>query len=280
MHLKRLEQRILKAVNRANRDFGLIGEGDRILVALSGGKDSWGMLWALRKLQAAAPFDFDLFAFHLDQGQPGHNDATLEAYLQQEAMPYEIERQNTYTRVIERTEPGKVFCVWCARFRRAILYKAATRHGCNKVALGHHRDDTIETLLLNILFSGQIKAMPPRLVADDKAHEVIRPLIYVPEQELVELSQQKQFPLLPCSLCGSQDAQRKYVKRLLDQLSADSRHVRGNLLAALGQVYPSHLFDKRLNPLYKSSSGPIDPGIDDESHSDPSEENDGAGSGR
>jgi tRNA 2-thiocytidine biosynthesis protein TtcA len=262
MHTKRLEQRILQAVNRANRDFGLIGEGDRILVALSGGKDSWGLLWALRKLQAAAAFSFELFAFHLDQGQPGHDPSPLDAYLKQEAVPYEIERQDTYTRVVERTEPGKVFCVWCARFRRAILYKAATRHGCNKVALGHHREDTIETLLLNILFSGQIKAMPPRLVADDKAHEVIRPLIYVPEEELVELAQKQQFPILPCHLCGSQNAQRQYVKRLLNQLSADSRHVRGNLLAALGQVYPSHLFDKRLNPLYNSSTKPHFPIVD------------------
>jgi len=256
MHQRRLEQRILKELNRANRDFGLIGEGDRILVAVSGGKDSWGLLWALRRLQAAAPYSFELFAFHLDQGQPGHDPSRLDAFLREQEVPYEIERQDTYTRVVERTEPGKVFCVWCARFRRAILYKAATRHQCNKVALGHHREDTIETLLLNILFSGQIKAMPPRLVADDKAHEVIRPLIYVPEDELAELAQKMEFPILPCSLCGSQDAQRKYIKRLLVQLSADSRHVRGNLLAALGQVHPSHLFDKRLNPLYNSKREP------------------------
>ncbi len=249
MHFRRLEQRILKGLNRANRDFSLIDEGDRLLVALSGGKDSYGLLWALRKLQAAAPFQFEIFAFHLDQGQPGHDAAPLREHLEREHVPFEIEYQDTYSRVIEKTEPGKVYCSLCSRFRRAILYKAATRHGCNKVALGHHRDDTIETLLLNIFYSGQIKAMPPKLVADGGEHQVIRPLIYVPEDELIELSAHQGFPILPCRLCGSQEAERKFVKNLLVELSAHNRHLRGNLLAALGNVHTTHLLDPKLNPL-------------------------------
>lgn len=249
MHHRRLEQRILKAINRANRDFSLIDEGDRLLVAMSGGKDSYGLLWALRKLQAAAPFQFEIFAFHLDQGQPGHNVAPLREHLDREQVPYEIEYQDTYSRVIEKTEPGKVYCALCSRFRRAIIYKAATRHGCNKVALGHHRDDTIETLLLNIFYSGQIKAMPPKLLADGGAHHVVRPLIYVPEDELAELATLKEFPVLPCQLCGSQEAERKFVKKLLTDLSEHNRHLKGNLLAALGNVHTTHLLDPNHNPL-------------------------------
>jgi tRNA 2-thiocytidine biosynthesis protein TtcA len=250
MHPTRLHSRISKALNQANRDFGLIGEGDRILVALSGGKDSYGLLWALQRLQAAASFKFDLVCYHLDQGQPGHDPSPLEAHMQRAGLPYEIEYQDTYTRVVEKTQPGKIFCSLCSRFRRAILYKAAVRHTCNKVALGHHRDDLIETLLLNIFFSGQIKAMPARLVSDKGHLEVIRPLCYVPEEELVELAEQQEFVIMPCQLCGSQEAQRKYIKNLLQQLSAHSPHVKGNLLAALGNVLPTHLLDRALNPLF------------------------------
>ncbi|MBI5509724.1 MAG: tRNA 2-thiocytidine(32) synthetase TtcA [Deltaproteobacteria bacterium] len=248
MKERRVEQRVLDRVGRAIEDFELIVPGDRILVAVSGGKDSWGLLWALLKKQAASPFHFDLVAYHLDQGQPGHDTKPIAAHLEALGVPHEIGFQDTYKRVLELTEPGKVYCSVCAHFRRAILYKAATKHGCNKVALGHHRDDLIETLLLNILFSGQIKSMPPKLRADDRAHEVIRPLCYVPEEEMIELAKLKEFPVVPCSLCGSQDAERKYIKNLLAELSEHSRHVKGNLLAALGNVNLTHLMDKRYNP--------------------------------
>jgi tRNA 2-thiocytidine biosynthesis protein TtcA len=250
MHPARLHQRIDKALNQANREFSLIGEGDKLLVAMSGGKDSYAMLWALQRLQAAAAFDFELVAFHLDQGQPGHNPQPLEAHMQASGLPYEIEYQDTYTKVVENTRPGKIFCSLCSRFRRAILYKAAKRHGCNKVALGHHRDDLIETLLLNILFSGQIKAMPARLVSDQGHLEVIRPLCYVPESELIELSIQENFSIMPCQLCGSQEAQRSYIKKLLTELSVHSPHIKGNILASLGNVSRTHLLDKSLNPLF------------------------------
>jgi tRNA 2-thiocytidine biosynthesis protein TtcA len=250
MHIKALEGRILKSINQANRDFGLIGEGDRVLVALSGGKDSYGLLWGLMKLQASAVFKFDLVTYHLDQGQPGHNTAPIEAHMQQVGLPYEIEFQDTYTRVVEKTEAGKIYCSLCSRFRRAILYKAAIRHGCNKVALGHHRDDLIETLMLNVLFSGQIKAMPARLRSDAGVHEVIRPLCYVPEEHMVELAAAYNFAIVPCRLCGSQEAKRSYVKKLLNQLNETSPHIKGNILAALGNVRPSHLLDRKLNPLF------------------------------
>jgi tRNA 2-thiocytidine biosynthesis protein TtcA len=257
MHPKALEQRILKAVNQANREFSLIGEGDRILVALSGGKDSYGMLWALKRLKASASFNFDIVAYHLDQGQPGHDVTPIEDHMKATGVPYEVEYQDTYTRVVEKTEPGKIYCSLCSRFRRAILYKAAIRQNCNKVALGHHRDDLIETLMLNILFSGQIKSMPARLVSDAGTHEVIRPLCYVPEEELVALAQLHEYPIVPCKLCGSQEAQRKFVKNLLTQLNERSPHIKGNLMSALGNVAPSHLLDKSLNPLF-NGGGSLD----------------------
>ncbi len=250
MHPTRLQSRISKALNQANREFALIGEGDKLLVALSGGKDSYGLLWALMRLRATAEFRFDLVCYHLDQGQPGHDPSPLEAHMKSTGLPYEIEYQDTYTRVVEKTEPGKIFCSLCSRFRRAILYKAALRHGCNKVALGHHRDDLIETLMLNILFSGQIKAMPARLVSDNGTLEVIRPLCYVPEEEMAELAEQQEFVIMPCQLCGSQEAQRSFVKGLLKDLSKRSPHIKGNLLAALGNVSKTHLLDKSLNPLF------------------------------
>ncbi len=250
MHAKRLEQRILKAVNLANRNFGLIGDGDRLLVALSGGKDSYGLLWALNHLRSAAVFKFDLVLYHLDQGQPGHDTSPIEAHMQATGLPYEVEYQDTYTRVIEKTEPGKIYCSLCSRFRRAILYKAARRHNCNKVALGHHREDLIETLLLNIFFSGQIKSMPARLQSDSGDEQVIRPLCYVPESEMVELAQLYEFPIVPCRLCGSQEAQRKFIKGMLADLNERFPHLKGNMLASLGNLHTSHLLDNAHNPLF------------------------------
>jgi tRNA 2-thiocytidine biosynthesis protein TtcA len=248
MQTSAVEARVLRATSRANRDFKLIRPGDRILVAVSGGKDSWGLLHVLRSLQASSPYHFDLVAFHLDQGQPGHDTAPIRSYLEALGVPFEIERQNTYERVLALTEPGKVYCSVCARFRRAILYKAATRHGCHRVALGHHRDDLIETLLLNVLYCGQIKSMPPRLRADDDIHEVIRPLCYVHEDDLVALAREMAFPVVPCKLCGSQEKERRFVKELLADLSKHSPHIKSNILAALSQVHLTHLLDKRYNP--------------------------------
>jgi tRNA 2-thiocytidine biosynthesis protein TtcA len=265
MHPKRLESRILSAMHRANREFDLIEPGDSVLVALSGGKDSYALLWGLMKMSAAAPFELPLVAYHLDQGQPGHDPSPLEAFLRTTGVPYEIEVQDTYSAVIELTEPGKVYCSVCSRFRRAILYKAAHRLGCYKVALGHHSDDLIETLLLSMLYSGQIKSMPPRLRSERGPEEIIRPLCYVPEAELAELATVHEFPIIPCNLCGTQNTQRQFVKGLLADLSERSGHVRGNLLNSLANVRTTHLMDKRLNPLFAgggrddASPEPADP---------------------
>ncbi len=256
MHPRKLESRILQAVNLANRDFNLLAEGDRVLVAMSGGKDSYALMWALQKLRAAAAYDFELVAYHLDQGQPGHNPEPIETYMKGLGVPYEIEYQDTYTRVVEMTEPGKVYCALCSRFRRAIVYKAARRHGCNKVALGHHRDDMLETLMLNLFFSGQLKSMPPKLRSDDGTQILLRPLVYVPETELVMLSEQQKFPILPCRLCGSQDSERKAVKQLLEELSVRYPRLRTSMLAAMGNVRKSHLLDTSLNPLYAREVSP------------------------
>lgn len=253
MHSRRLESRILKATNLANRRFGLLAEGDRILVAMSGGKDSYGLLWALQKLQAATPYKFELVPYHLDQGQPGHDTSPIDGYLRALGVPYEIEKQDTYSRVIEMTEPGKTYCAVCSRFRRAIIYKAARRHDCNKVALGHHREDLLETLLLNMFFEGKMKTMPPHLISDEGNDRVIRPLCLVPESELIELATQKAFPIMPCNLCGSQEKERKAMKRLLEELTLRYPRVKTSMLASLGNVCKTHMLDPVLNPLYTDS---------------------------
>lgn len=266
MHAKRLEQRVLKAVHKACKDFGLLAPGDRVLVALSGGKDSYALMWALKHIQAAVPFELGLVAFHLDQGQPGHDTSPIEAHMKTLGVPYEIEYQDTYTRVVEKTEEGKIYCSLCSRFRRAILYKAAVRHGCNKVALGHHADDLVETVLLNMFFAGQIKTMPPRLKSDDGVQEIIRPLAFVPESELIELATLHAYPVVPCKLCGSQEKQRAAVKNLLADL--DSRYpemrIKQSILASLGNVRPSHLLDRALHPFFDAGAGSaLELGLDD-----------------
>tara|TARA_B100000959_G_C14916905_1_gene597770 strand:+ start:289 stop:1119 length:831 start_codon:yes stop_codon:yes gene_type:complete len=258
MQPKQLESRILREINRANREFELIGEGDRILVALSGGKDSYVLLWALQALQAKAVFNFEVVGYHLDQGQPGHDASPLEKHFEDLSIPYEIEYQDTYTRVVEKTEEGKIFCSLCSRFRRAILYKAALRHGCNKVALGHHRDDIIETLLLNLFYSGQIKGMPARLLADNGQLEVIRPLAFVAENHIASLAEHLKFVIMPCNLCGSLESQRQNVKKLLATMEKDNIHLKGNLMSALANVRVSHLLDKNLNPLFHDNVASTD----------------------
>ena len=250
MRQRALEQRIMRQMNKANKDFGMIQAGDKILVALSGGKDSYCLLWGLQKMAAAAPFDLPLVAFHLDQGQPNYDNAPMKRFMDNLDIPSEIEGQDTYSRVLELTEEGRTYCSVCSRFRRAILYKAADRHGCNKVALGHHRDDLIETLLLNLFYSGQTKSMPPRLINDRGTHELIRPLAYCREEDLAALSQLHQYEIMPCNLCGSQQTRRQYVKKWLGEMSKDQPHLKGNLLAALGNIQPSHMLDPTLNPLY------------------------------
>jgi tRNA 2-thiocytidine biosynthesis protein TtcA len=245
--MDRLEKRLLAEVARASHDFRLIEPGDRIMVAVSGGKDSHALLYLLRQIQRRAPFAFSLFALNVDQGHPGFPDRTLPEYFEREGYEYKIVTEDTYSVVKEKVPEGKTYCSLCSRLRRGILYTQAAQLGATKIALGHHRDDVIETLLLNLLYSGQLKAMPARLRSDDGRNVVIRPMVYLSEEELSEFATLKEFPIIPCDLCGSQEnLQRKQIKNLLNELNAKNPKVRANVFAALGNVRPSHLFDVAL----------------------------------
>jgi tRNA 2-thiocytidine biosynthesis protein TtcA len=245
--MDRLEKRLLAEVARASHDFKLIEPGDRVMVAVSGGKDSHALLYLLRQIQRRAPFEFSLFALNVDQGHPGFPERVLPDYFEREGYEYKIVKEDTYSVVKEKIPEGKTFCSLCSRLRRGILYTQAVALGATKIALGHHRDDVIETLLLNLLYSGQLKAMPARLRSDDGRNVVIRPLVYLSEAELQEFADAKAFPIIPCDLCGSQEnLQRKQVKNLLNELDAKNPLVRKNVFAALGNVRLSHLYDVEL----------------------------------
>jgi len=242
-----VERRLLRDMGRAMGDHRLIESGDRILVAMSGGKDSYAMCVLLRDLQARAPVKFDLLAVHLDQGQPGYDGAPLAAWLAAEGIPHKLLHENTYAIVTDKIPEGRTYCSLCSRLRRGILYSAAADLGCNKIALGHHRDDALETLLLNLFFGGKLASMPPRLVTDDGRFVVIRPLAYAAESDLAAFAEERKFPIMPCRLCGSQDnAQRKQMKALLTDLERKHPTLRQTMLAALGNVNPSHLYDTKL----------------------------------
>ena len=241
------ERTLLRDVGRAIADFQLIEDGDRIMVAVSGGKDSYGLLALLQALSRRAPVRFELVAVHLDQNHPGYDGAPLARHLAATGLEHHILHEDTYSIVTEKIPEGKTYCSLCSRLRRGILYRAAEELRCTKIALGHHRDDALETLLLNLFFAGKLAAMPARLVSDDQKHVVIRPLIYCAEETLARFAQERAFPILPCNLCGSQsEAQRKQMKALLTRMEAEHPHLRATMLAALGNVVPSHLLDKDL----------------------------------
>lgn len=245
--LARLEQRLMAKVARASLDHGLVEAGDRIMVCLSGGKDSYVMWHLLERIRTRVPFDFELVGVHLDQHQPGFDSGVVEQWLLDRGAEHRIVREDTYRIVVDKTPQGKAYCSMCSRLRRGILYNAAVELGCNKLALGHHRDDSITTLLMNLLYAGSIKAMPPRLRSDDGRNVVIRPLIYAAEDDIRDLAIGLGFPIQPCTVCSRQpDLKRAKVEQLLTELSADNANVRGNLFAALSNVVPSHLMDPKL----------------------------------
>ena len=241
--------------------FSLLAPGDRILVAISGGKDSYTLLQLLDKLQARLPFAIELVAVHLDQSQPGYDGRPLEAWLKERGRPYEILREDTYSEVLARTEEGGTYCRVCSRLRRGILYSAAERLGCTAIALGHHRDDALETFLMNLFFAGKLQAMPASYVTDDGRFRVIRPLIECDEARIAEHAALEQFPILPCNLCGSQDGlQREKMAALLSQLEREHPNVRSVMLAALANVCPTHLLDRELLEAWSSRASHPQPG--------------------
>jgi tRNA 2-thiocytidine biosynthesis protein TtcA len=243
----KLEKRLLRLIARASSDFRLIEPGDRIAVAVSGGKDSHALLHLLDLLGRRTPFRFSLVALTLDQGQPGFPVERLERYYQKRKLDYRMVREDTYSVVRSKVPPGKSYCSFCSRLRRAILYRAAAELGANKLALGHHADDAIETLLLNLFFSGQLKSMPPRLRSDDGQSLVIRPLVYCWERDLAAYAESKSFPIAPCGLCSSQpELERQRVKALVRELSGANPQLPMHLLASLGNVRPTHLLDRGL----------------------------------
>ncbi|PIE05962.1 MAG: tRNA 2-thiocytidine(32) synthetase TtcA [Sorangium cellulosum] len=242
-----IERKLSRAVAKAVHGFDMIQDGDRILVALSGGKDSYVLFHLLDGLSQRAPIHFTIVAVHVDQRQPGHDPRPLIEFFADRGYELHVEKDDTYSVVRNKVPHGKSDCSLCARLRRAILYRLADEKRCNKVALGHHRDDAIVTLMLNLIFSGQLKAMPPKLVSDDGKHVVIRPLIYCAEDVIQSFSLACKFPVLPCGLCGTQpDQQRQAINKLLAELDARHPGARANMLAALGNVRASHLLDPGL----------------------------------
>jgi len=244
----KLEKRLRREVGKAVADFDMIQPGDRIMVCLSGGKDSYAMLSLLRHLQARAPIDFELVAVNLDQKQPGFPEDVLPNYLRSEGVPFTILEEDTYSLVTEMVPEGKTYCGWCSRFRRGILYRHAKEAGFTKIALGHHRDDILETFFLNLFFGGKIKAMPPKLRSDDGENILIRPLAYCKERDLAAYASVQNFPIIPCNLCGSQDnLQRQVVKDMLQNWERSFPGRSEIMFRALSDVAPSQLLDGRLH---------------------------------
>jgi len=242
-----LEQALLRRISRANRRFQMIEPDDRVMVGISGGKDSWALLHLLRIYRRRLPFDFSIVAVNLDQGHPGFPAHVLREYFEAEGYEYRIVERDTYSVVKREIPEGKAYCSLCSRLRRGILYNIAVSLGATKIALGHHRDDLIETLLLNQFFAGQLKSMAPRLSSDDGRNTIIRPLALCGEAEIAAYAQLMGFPIVPCDLCGSQEnLRRQQVKALIGSLEESIPGIRESLLAAAGNIKLSHLLDGRL----------------------------------
>jgi tRNA 2-thiocytidine biosynthesis protein TtcA len=242
-----IEKKLLHHTGKAIADYNMIQANDRVMVCLSGGKDSFTLLTLLDRLRRRAKINFELFSFTLDQAQPGWDDSKLRGWLDDRDIPHKILTRDTYSIVKEKIPEGKTYCSLCSRLRRGIIYGYAEKHGFTKVALGHHRDDLIRTLLMSMLYNGEVRSMPPKLLSDNKKHMVIRPLCYAHESDIIEYSNEQDFPIIPCTLCGSQDnLVRKKVGNLINQLTQENPKIPSNLLHALQAVKPSQLMDKNL----------------------------------
>lgn len=245
--IDRLEKKLLHYVSKAIADYGLIQTGDRVMVCLSGGKDSFTLLHLLHRLRMRSNNKFEVFSFTLDQGQPGWDDRALRTWLEQRGYAYEIAAKDTYSIVIDKVPEGNTYCSLCSRLRRGTIYGYAARHGYSKIALGHHRDDLIQSLLMSILYNGEIRSMPPKLLTDDKRNIVIRPLAYCQEKDIAAYAELQGFPIIPCNLCGSQaNLSRKRVKRLIDDLAAENPKIPSNMLHSLSSILPSQMMDREL----------------------------------
>lgn len=245
--LEKLEKKLLHYTGKAIADYNMIEKGDRVMLCLSGGKDSFTLLTLLYKLWLKTNKKFELMSFTLDQAQPGWDDTKLRTWLDDRKIPFDIITKDTYSIVTDKIPENKTYCSLCSRLRRGIIYRYAEEQGFNKIALGHHRDDLIETLLMAILYSGEIKSMPPKLLSDNKKHIVIRPLVLCQEKDIAAYAKLQQYPIIPCNLCGSQtNLTRMKVKSLIKRLSEDNPKVPSNMLHALQKVCPSQLMDKNL----------------------------------
>ena len=243
----KVEKNLRQSMSRAISDYNMIQEGDKVLVCLSGGKDSYTMLHLLHQLRERSGYKFELFSLTLDQAQPGWDDSGLKAWLENKKYPYEVLHRDTYSIVKEKTPEGKTTCSLCSRLRRGNIYTYAKKHGFTKIALGHHRDDLIESLLMSTMFSGEISSMPPKLLTQDKRHIVIRPMVYCKESQIIEYANEQKYPIIPCNLCGSQEnLTRQKVKSLIQDLTADNSKIPSNMLHALGSVRKTQLMDLEL----------------------------------
>ena len=260
----KLSKRLHRQVGQAIADFNMIEPGDKVMVCVSGGKDSYSLLDILISMRERAPVHFDLVAVNLDQKQPGFPEDVLPAYLKSRGVPFHIEEQDTYSIVKRLVPEGKTMCSLCSRLRRGILYRVASELGATKIALGHHRDDMVVTLLMNMFFGSRLKGMPPKLVSDDGRHVVIRPLAYVAETDLERWAEHRRFPIIPCTLCGSQDnLQRVQVKKMIRDWERQYPGRIDNMFTAMGNIVPSHMMDRKLYPFQTlQATGVADAGGD------------------